>query len=344
MGVDRPIGRIAREVVRMKVLVTGATSLLGKLTVERLLARGDNVTTMQRSSSSLATIEHNGSITDRAVVDRAVANQDAVIHLAAKVDLIGDWDEFLSINVNGSRTLCEAARAAGVSRFVHVSSPSVAHGGESLIGAGAEPANPDETRGHYATSKAMGEQLVLAASSEAMPVVAIRPHLVIGVGDTQLVGRIVERSQQGRMPLIGSGLALIDTTWVDNAADALVAALDHAESLGGQAFVVSNGEPRTVHELIARITAAAGLDWSPRSVSRKVAIAGGALVEMVWDRTDRDGEPPMTAFGAEQLSTAHWFDQRATRDALNWSPKISLAEGFALLAAHYDSISEPERS
>ncbi len=320
----------------MRVLVTGATSMIGRMVAERLLARGDEVTVLQRSTTEMTGVQQfNGSVTDAGIVSQAVAGQDAVIHLAAKVDITGEWDDFVSVNVEGTSTLLAAAKTAGVSRFVYISSPSVAHGGESLIGVGAEPADPDSTSGHYATSKAMAEQLALAASTADMPVVAIRPHLVIGVGDTQLVERILDRARQGRLPLIGSGLALIDTTWVDNAADAMVAALDECPDLGGEAFVISNGEPRTVHELIARITNAAGVEWSPRSVPRKVAIAGGSVIETVWDRTSRDDEPPMTSFGAEQLSTAHWFDQQRTREALGWTPKVSLAEGFERLSEHY---------
>lgn len=318
----------------MKILVTGATSLLGRTTVAALVARGDEVTTLQRSPSGLPTTEFTGSINDATVVDSAVADQDAIIHLAAKVDVVGNWDDYVRTNVEGTSTVLAAARANGVGRFVYVSSPSVAHSGDSIIGAAAEPASPDTTHGHYSTSKAMAEQIALAASTSDMPVVAIRPHLVIGVGDTQLVGRIADRALAGRLPLIGSGLALVDTTWVDNAADALVAAVDRAPTLGGRALVVSNGEPRTVHELIARITTALGIEWSPRSVPRSVAIGAGSLIERVWDRTERSDEPPMTAFGAEQLSTAHWFAQSETREALDWEPKVSLAEAFEQLASH----------
>jgi nucleoside-diphosphate-sugar epimerase len=321
----------------MNVLVTGATSMIGRVTVEALLARGDVVTTMQRSPSGFSTTEISGSVTDVNATAHACAGQDAVIHLAAKVDIVGEWDDFVSVNVEGTNNMLAAAREAGVSRFVYVSSPSVAHGGESIVGEGAEPADPERTRGDYATSKAMAEQLAISTSTPEFAVVAVRPHLVIGPGDTQLVGRIVERAREGRMPLIGSGLALVDTTWVDNAADALVAALDRAPQVEGQSFVVSNGEPRTVHELIARITAAAGVPWSPRSIPRRAAILGGAVAERLWESTGRDGEPAMTAFGAEQLSTAHWFDLRTTREALDWEPRVSLSEGFELLAASFDN-------
>lgn len=308
--------------------------MIGRHVVRLLSARGDAVTTLQRHEADPCerdVVELLGSVADRDAVAEACAGQHAVIHLAAKVGVTGAWPEYEQTNVEGTRLLLAAAHDAGVGAFVHVSSPSVAHAGAALVGAGAEPADPSVTRGHYATSKALAEQLALAASSEAMPVVAIRPHLVWGPGDTQLIGRIVQRAQQGRLALVGSGTALIDTTYVDNAADALVAAADRARDLSGRAFVVSNGEPRTVHELVSRIAAAAGVDWSPRHVPTPVAKRGGSMAEWVWERTGRTDDPPMTSFLAEQLSTAHWFDQRATRTALGWAPAVSLDEGFRRL-------------
>jgi nucleoside-diphosphate-sugar epimerase len=181
----------------------------------------------------------------------------------------------------------------------------------------------------------MAEILALDASSAAMPVVAIRPHLVWGPGDTQLVGRVVERARHGQLALVGSGAALVDTTYVDNAASALVAAIDRAPSLGGRALVVSNGEPRTVSELVARILAAAGAPTSPRRVPKTVALVAGSIVERAWNATGRTGDPPVTRFVVQQLATAHWFDQRETRAQLQWEPTVSLAEGFERLTAWF---------
>ena len=335
MGGHRPGGWKAGFAV--KVLVTGGTSMIGRAVIDLLVARGDEVTSLQRGDAQIDGRVVRGSITDDAVVADAVDGQDAVIHLAAKVGVTGAWDDYEATNVGGTRALLDAARAAGVSRFVHISSPSVAHTGTSIVGDAATPATPDAATSHYSKSKAMAEVVALEASSAEMPVVAIRPHLVIGPGDTQLIERIVDRARSGRLPLIGSGLALVDVTWIDNAAGALVAAVDRATDLGGLAFVVTNDEPRTVHELFARITAAAGVDWSPRHVPAGVAIAGGGVAERVWERTGRTDDPPMTAFGAEQLSTAHWFDQRATHEALGWKPSVSLDEGWAQLTDWFRS-------
>ncbi|RZS91278.1 nucleoside-diphosphate-sugar epimerase [Motilibacter rhizosphaerae] len=322
----------------MTVLVTGASGLLGGTVAALLRDRGERVRVLQRRPSRLVGVEEvQGSVTDADAVARAVEGTDAVVHLAAKVSMTGPEAEFEAVNVEGTRALLAAAAGRPT---VFVSSPSVAHAGTALAGAGADPADPARARGAYARTKAAAELLALAAGA-----VAVRPHLVWGPGDEQLVARIVGRARSGRLVVVGSGAALVDTTYVSNAADALVAALDavreRPDVVGGRAYVVTNGEPRPLAELVERICRAAGVPGPRRHVPRRVALAAGAGVERVWpllaDRVPGDGEPPLTRFLAEQLSTAHWFDQAETRAALRWTPAVGLEEGFARLAAAYRS-------
>lgn len=318
----------------MRVLVTGASGYLGGAVASALAARGDEVRTLQRRPSGVeGAVDVLGDVTDAARVRTAVEGMDAVVHLAAKVSLAGAVADFDRINVGGTRTVLDEARAAGVRRIVHVSSPSVAHAGASLMGDPALPADPDHTRGDYARTKAAGERVALAADAPGFAVVVVRPHLVWGPGDPQLVGRIVERARQRRLPLIGNGSALIDTTYIDNAVSALVAALDRADAVHGRSYVVTNGEPRPVAELLAGICTACGAPAPSWRVPPAVARSAGSVVEAAWRiRPGRD-EPPMTRFLAEQLSTAHWFDQRSIRADLEWSPTITIDEGLARLAA-----------
>jgi nucleoside-diphosphate-sugar epimerase len=317
------------------VLVTGASGMLGRATATGLAGRGDEVTVLQRRPSGLPCREVLGDVADPGVVARAVRGQDAVVHLAAKVDVTGPWAEYERANVAGTRAVVAACRAADVGRLVHVSSPSVAHAGSALAGVGAGPADPARARGHYSRSKAVAELDALAADSPSLAVLAVRPHLVWGPGDTQLVGRIVERARAGRLPVIGSGTALIDTTYVDNAATALAAAVDACGPVHGEALVVSNGEPRPVAEVLQRLCRAAGVPGPGRRVPFRAAWVAGAAAEAVWAVTGRRSTPPLTRFLAEQLATGHWFDQRRTRAALGWAPHVTLEEGFARLAASY---------
>lgn len=320
----------------MRVLVTGASGLLGRSVATELLRRGDEVRTLQRRPAGIdGAQELAGTITDPATVARALAGVDAVVHLAAKVSLAGDPAEFDTVNVGGTRLLVEGARRAAVGRFVFVSSPSVAHAGSSLVGVDAEPADPGAARGEYARTKAAAELLALGADSAELRVVAVRPHLVWGPGDTQLVGRIVERSRVGRLPLLDHGTALIDTLYIDNAATGIAQALARVDAVHGNAYVLTNGEPRPVAELLAGICRAAGVPAPTRSVPAGVALAAGSLIERAWRLRPGADEPPMTRFLAEQLSTAHWFDQRRVRRDLEWTPEVSLDDGFARLAAWY---------
>jgi len=320
----------------VRVLVTGASGLLGGAVAAAVLAAGHEVRTLQRRPSGVAGADDVlGSVTDASAVARAVDGVEGIVHLAAKVSLAGDPAEFDEVNVVGTVRLLQAALAAGAGRFVYVSSPSVAHSGSSIVGDDALPADPLLARGDYARTKATAELAALAADSAELAVVAVRPHLVWGPGDTQLVARIVDRASRGRLPLLGHGAALIDTTYVDNAASAIAAALERAPVVHGNSYVVTNGEPRPVAELLAGMCAAAGVRAPNWSVPAAVARGAGSLIEAVWRVRPGADEPPMTRFLAEQLSTAHWFDQRRTRADLQWEPAVSLDEGFRRLAASY---------
>ena len=325
----------------MKVLVTGAGSLLMGQVASTLVARGDEVVCLQRRPLQLdgvpASSMVQGDVRDVAAVLAAARGCDAIVHGAARVGVLGTWDDFRSVNVDGSSNVLHAVQALGIDRLVQVSSPSVAHSGESLVGLGATPAVVGRSGAFYAESKAIAERAVLSAATADLGVVAIRPHLVWGPGDTQLVGRIVERARAGRLALVGNGNALIDSTYVDNAVSALVAALDAVHpgaACAGQAYVIANGEPRTVRELMEGICRAAGVPFRPRRVPMPVAKGVGAVVEAVWPHV-RDDEPPITRFVAEQLGTAHWFDPRPAQRDLGWTPHVTLDEGFALLQAWF---------
>jgi nucleoside-diphosphate-sugar epimerase len=310
--------------------------MLGSAVALQLTARGHRVTAFQRHRADLPDVaDVTGSITDPESVQRAVDGADAIVHLAAKVSLTGSPREFEAVNVTGTMRVLDAAAASGVSRFVQVSSPSVAHSGTSIVGLDAEPADPHSARGDYARTKARSEQLALAADSRSMGVVAVRPHLVWGPGDTQLVARIIARAAAGRLPLLGAGAALIDSTYIDNAASAIIAALDRVDAVHGRAYVVTNGEPRPVAELLGGMCRAAGVTPPTRRVPAGLARVAGAAIEAIWRTRPGEDEPPMTRFLAEQLSTSHWFDQRRTRAELQWTPTVSIDEGFERLAASY---------
>lgn len=325
----------------MRVLVTGGSGLLGRTTIAALGARGHEVVALQRhQNAEIACEQVLADVCDAPAVAAAASGCDAVIHGAARVGVVGSREAFRRVNVGGTEAVVAACRAAAVPRLVFVSSPSVGYESVPTVGAGArEPITRRHDRSWYSESKAEAELIALAANGPTLAVTAIRPHAIWGPGDTQLIGRIVERARAGRLFVVGGGTALIDTTYVDNAADALVAAVEQlvpASELAGRAFVISNGEPLPVRVLLERICAAAGAPPPRRDVPLPLARGLAGAVERLWARTRPDAEPPATRFLVDQLALAHWFDPRPFRDATGWRPEVGIDEGMRRLAVWFE--------
>ena len=323
--------------------MTGTGSLLLGGVASELLRRGDEVVCLQRRPAAFTghqkAHEVLADICNTDAVALAAKGCDAIIHGAARVGVVGSQKEFYDTNVHGTENILRAAEQQSISRLVFVSTPSVAHTGDSLVGAPAGQAEIGRSRSYYAESKAIAERTVLNARNSQLAVVAIRPHLVWGPGDTQLVGRIVERAKSGRLAVVGTGNALVDSTYIDNAISAHIAALDAlhiGSSCDGKAYVVSNGEPRTVNELMRSMCESAGVPFEPRHLSLTLGIRLGSLVERLWPLM-QSSEPPITRFIAEQLGTAHWFDQRVVHNDLKWAPSVTLDEGFKQLTQWFAS-------
>jgi nucleoside-diphosphate-sugar epimerase len=323
--------------------VTGGGGFLGGAVVDALLARGDDVVSLARGDypalRERGVDTRRGDLADPAVCADAVDGADVVFHVAARAGIVGTVAQFRHSNVEGTRVLLDACRERGVGRLVFTSTPSVVHSGADIRGGDESLPYATHFDSPYPETKAEAERLVLAANGPDLATVALRPHLVWGPGDTQLVPRILARARSGRLRFVGDGTAIIDTTYVDDAAAAHLDAADHlapGAACAGRPYFVTSGDPRPVHELVNGIVTAGGMAPVHGTVPLPVAVAAGAAVETVWRVLGRAvdlGEPPMTRFLARQLATAHWFDISAARRDLGYAPQVPLDEGFRRLAA-----------
>ena len=323
----------------MRVLVTGGGGFLGGAVVRGLVARGDEVVSVARGDypalRELGVRTVRGDLADPEVARRAAQGCEVVVHVAAIAGMWGPAADFERSNVEATRSVVAACRANGIAKLVFTSTPSVVHAGGDIRG--GDESLPYATRfdSDYPRTKAIAERLVLAAADTTLGTVALRPHLVWGPGDTQLIPRILERARAGRLRFVAGGHALIDTTYVDDAVTAHLCALDAVRPsapCSGRPYFISSGEPRPFREVVNAILAAAGLPPETRSIPLPVAVGLGAVAETVWRLLGRADLPPMTPFLARQLATAHWFDISAARRDLGYSPQVGLDEGFRRLA------------
>lgn len=332
----------------MRVLVTGGGGFVGGAVVRGLQARGDSVVSLARgdypSLRELGVQTVRGDLAHPQAVLTAAEGCDAVVHVAAKAGAWGPLADYVRSNVEGTLSVLQACRTLGIDRLVHTSTPSVVHAGGDIEGGDESLPYADHPTSPYARTKTEAERAVLAAADDTLGTVALRPHLVWGPGDTQLVPRVLERVRRGRLRFVGGGHALIDTTYVDDAVDAHLRALDAVApgaDCSGRAYFISSGDPRPVRDVVNAIVTAAGYPPETRSIPLPVAYAAGAATEVVWRLLGRSDEPLLTRFIARQLATAHWFDISAARRDLGYEPQVGLDEGFRRLAA---SLQPAERS
>jgi len=326
----------------LKALVTGGGGFLGGAIVKRLLARGNRVVSFSRGAyphlAQAGVSQIQGDLADAKAVAAAVDGCDAVFHVAAKAGVWGDEKAYHAANVAGTRHVLEACRRFGVTRLVFTSSPSVSFAGQDQRGVDESEPYPDRFLAHYPRTKAQAEQLVMAANSPSLATVSLRPHLIWGPGDNHLVPRIVAQGRAGALRLAGTGRNLVDSTYIDNAADAHLQAFDRLSPdapIAGRAYFISNGEPMPIEDLVNGILAAAGLPPVKRRVPAGLAFAAGATAELIYRFLPLKGEPRVTRFVARQLATDHWFDLTAAKRDFGYEPKVALAEGFVRLKAAF---------
>jgi nucleoside-diphosphate-sugar epimerase len=307
------------------------------------------------------------SLDNTTAVSASCAGIETVFHVAAKVGVWGRYADFFRTNVQGTRALLDGCRSHGVQNFIYTSTPSVVYNGCDI--AGANESLPLTTRcpSPYPLTKAIAEREVLAANSPSLRTVALRPHLIWGVGDPHLVPRILERARAGRLRIVGHGKNRVDMVHVENAVDAHLlaeAALDcpteatAAEtvcnvirykqpvtdkveaspgSAAGKAYFITNDEPVVLWEWVNQLLVALGERPVTKRISLGTASSIGAVCEALWRILPTNTEPPMTRFIAAELAKDHWYDLSAAKRDLCYRPRISMAEGTNRLISHLKS-------
>ena len=322
----------------MKALVTGGGGFLGHAIVRGLISRGAEVRSFSRAEhhelSALGVEQIKGDLADADTLSGAVNGADAVFHVAAKPGIWGDYDDYYGTNVTGTSNVIDACRRHGVTRLIYTSSPSVVFDGRDMAGVDESVPYPAHHEAHYPRTKALAEQMVRAANDAQLATVCLRPHLIWGPGDNHLLPRLVARARANQLRRIGSQPKLVDTIYVDNAADAHLLAAERlypGSAVAGKVYFVSQGEPVAIWDMVNRLLRAAGAPPVTKTVPVWLAMFLAWGFEASHRITNDRREPRITRFVVRELSTAHWFDISAARRDLGYTPRISIDEGLSRL-------------
>lgn len=321
----------------MKVLVTGGSGFLGSHVAEQLSAAGHSVIALVRKSSNrkfLSTLPNltfaEGSVEDRASVDRAVADVDAIVHSAGLVKARTE-EEFFECNTRGTVNLLEAAHAHAprLSRFVHISSLEAC--GPSLDG---RPVPFDQERPvtAYGRSKLAAEKEVLARK-EKLPVVILRPAAIYGPRDVEIL-EAFKAARKRQYPVIGNGSMLGCYTYGPDCARACLRAID-ASIPSGRIYFVDDGEPLPMARAMGQVLHEAlgtaplfriGVPFPLLQLASYGVEAYGKV----------RGKAVMLTREKVKMLSHHWVcESQKTREDLAWTPEVSFAEGVRRTAQWY---------
>lgn len=319
----------------MRILVTGAGGFLGRHLCKALQKKGHRVVNFSRSAypdlkeQGIDTIR--GDISDGATVEAALQGIEAVFHVASKVGIWGKYDDYYQTNVLGTQNIIDACKKHGIKKLIYTSSPSVVFGTESLHGVGEEQDYPKEYISHYAKTKALAEQRILAACDSNLATVALRPHLIFGPGDHHIFPRIVDRARTGKLKRIGDGKNLVDVIFVKNAVDAHISAFEKLEpgsKISGKAYFLGQEKPVNLWEFIDDILVRHKVEPLTDKISDKAAYNIGWLMEKGYGLLGIKSEPPMTRFMALQLSCSHYFNHKNAENDLDYVPRVHIKEAL----------------
>jgi nucleoside-diphosphate-sugar epimerase len=328
------------------VFVTGGSGFLGGALLDALAERGETARALARSAAAEAAVAGRGAIPvpgDLADLDAMTAGMrgaELVVHCAAR--LSGGWNDLAELqatNVDGTRTVLQAARSAGVPRLVLVSTEQVVLGDRPLVDADESWPYPARWPGPYAQTKAEAERLVLAASTPELATVAVRPRLVWGRGDTTLLPALVGAARTGRLRWVDGGEHLTSTTHVRNAVEGILAAAERGR--GGEAYFVTDGAPVPFRQFATALLATQGVPPPTGVVSGRVAraLAGGAGV--LWRLLPLPGGPPLDLPSIRVVGeTCTLRDDRARRE-LGYEGRVTREQGLAELRSDRSHAGSP---
>ena len=319
-----------------KVLITGGGGFLGKAIVSRLVERGDDVRSFARNHypelEEMGVEQVQGNLRDADAVLKACEDREVVYHTAAKPPPWGPYEEYYQTNVVGTQNVVNACRHHRADRLIYTSTPSVVFNGDHIEGVDESFPYPANYNANYPMTKAMAEQQVVEAAGQDLQAVILRPHEIWGPGDPHFVPRLLARAH--KLKQVGDGKNLVDTIYIDNAADAHVLAADKLKEnpqLTGKIYFITQDEPVSAWGMINAILKAAGHEPVKGKIPFRAAWLIGTILEFIYKSFKLSGEPQMTRFLAEAVATSHWFDISAAKKDLGYRPKVTTEEGLQRL-------------
>ena len=318
--------------------VTGATGLLGRHLVERLVKQGWTVRALHRNPSDAAKLSaigaepFAGNLGNPAALRKGMAGADTVFHAAALFTMWAPAEDFETANVEGTRNVLAAAQAEHVSSFVYISAAGVVMGdGKPMTDIAEDMPLAYPSWAPYLASKARAQKLVLDANrADGMRTAVILPPLIWGAG-MPMLNILIEQVTAGSFAWPAGGNQSMSTAHVDNVCVCAILAAER--SLGGRAYFVTDGQSQSMRAVMTALVGTKGVEIKARNAPLGIAWFMARVMEFVWRAFRRSGEPPLTRQMLRMVGYDFTVSDRRAREELGYVPVTSWAQGLAAMRA-----------
>ncbi|MGD0665591.1 MAG: NAD(P)-dependent oxidoreductase [Rhabdochlamydiaceae bacterium] len=315
------------------IVISGITSSLGISLAKRLAAKGILVVGFARHIDKVKkSLNHplikliTADLNDAALMKSICSEAHGIVHLAALSTPWGKYDDFYRVNVDGTRSIIEAALDAPLSRFVHISTPSIYFDYTDRLDISESDKLPKRSVNAYAATKKLAEEVVDHAFSQGLPCITLRPRAIFGPHDQALFPRVLKVCQKGSFPCFRKNSPIIDITYVDNVAYAIELALEAPSSSLGEKYNITNGEPAPLWNILELLLSQLSIKVEKRQVPYLLAYGAALFSEFKGRMTHQ--EPLLTRYGVGVMAYSQTLSIEKAKRELKYDPNTTIKEGI----------------
>jgi nucleoside-diphosphate-sugar epimerase len=328
----------------MKVAITGASGFLGGALAKAYRNRGDDVIALVRKTSHISLLTELGvelifgELTDEGSFDSLLKNVDLGIHCAALTNDFGPWEEFLAINISGTKNFLEACLKQNCPKAVYVSSVAIYGNGHHHRGTDEDAPYERIIVDHYTRSKIIADRMAFEYHKKHnIPITIARPGYIWGPGDRAIMPLLVQGIKDKRLAIIDGGLNLMNLSHVNNVVQGIMLAAEKDISIG-RAYNLTDGSKVTTKRFISDLIDLIGIDYKLRSFPYVPVYVTAYLCELYGRFQRYRVFPPITRYTVRVGKYDQVFDISRAMHELGYKPSIQYKEAMAGLTGYVRSL------
>ncbi|RKX18200.1 MAG: hypothetical protein DRP26_05635 [Candidatus Zixiibacteriota bacterium] len=328
----------------MRVAITGASGFLGGALARAYHDNGNHVVALVRKTSNISLLKElgveviYGELSDETAFNTLLKNADLGIHCAALTTDIGPWEQFVAVNINGTKNFFEASLKQGCSKVVYISSVVVYGNGRHHRGTDEEAPYETIIVDNYTRSKIIADRMAFEYHQKRnLPVTVVRPGYIWGPGDRAIMPLLIEAIKSNKLAVVDGGTNIMHLSHIDNVVQGIMLAAKSEKSTG-RAYNITDGSKVTTFRFLTDLINIIGVEYKIRSFPYVPVYVVAYFLELYARLRRYKFKPPITRYTVRLSKYDQFFDISRAIYELGYKPQVNYKEGMAGLTGSVRSL------